>query len=587
MTRFAAALLTAATLAGLASAAPRTDPAQAPGPDLASAITLFREDAESFNNFNTMRWSDGKIANARAFLSARLKGLETLAFDALSQEGKVDYLLLRNHLRSKSAYNDLAERQLAEMDRVLTVRSIIIPLEEARWRMETCDPRTAAEQLARIPSLIKAAREGIDAGREAARQSKPPAPDAITLSPTVALRASRALDTFNGSLRTWFEYHDGFQPNFTWWCRKPHEEAARAISELAKFIREEVAGVRGKPEDPLIGDPIGRETLLADLKNEFIGLSPETLIEIGNAEFAWCEAQMRSAADAMGMGDDWKSAIERVKGDAMPPGEQTTYITTVAREAIAFMKDNNLVTIPPMCEEFWRLRMLSPEAQRTLPFAAYNEQSILVASPTSDMSHADKLMALRGNNRHFTRIVTPHELIPGHHLQLFVADRERPYRRLFSTPFFVEGWALYWEMKLWDLGWARTPEERVGMLFWRMHRCARIIVSLKFHLGEMTPAEMVDFLVDRVGHERANATAEVRRYIGGDYSPLYQCGYMIGGKQLRAMHTEAKVRGMAERDFNDAVLRCGSIPMELVRAQVLGTPLRRDKEAEWDFSTGR
>ena len=49
------------------------------------------------------------------------------------------------------------------------------------------------------------------------------------------------------------------------------------------------------------------------------------------------------------------------------------------------------------------------------------------------------------------------------------------------------------------------------MLFWRMHRCARIIFSLSFHLGKMTPQECIDFLVDKVGHERDNATAEVRR----------------------------------------------------------------------------
>ena len=134
-------------------------------------------------------------------------------------------------------------------------------------------------------------------------------------------------------------------------------------------------------------------------------------------------------------------------------------------------------------------------------------------------SAANAPAATRGNNRCFTRIVVPHELIPGHHLQRFFADRERPYRRRFSTPFYVEGWALYWEMKLWDMDWARSPQDRIGMLFWRMHRCARIIFSLSFHLGTMTPQQCIDFLVDRVGHERDNATAEVRRSFAGMYGP--------------------------------------------------------------------
>jgi uncharacterized protein (DUF885 family) len=66
-------------------------------------------------------------------------------------------------------------------------------------------------------------------------------------------------------------------------------------------------------------------------------------------------------------------------------------------------------------------------------------------------------------------------------------------------------------MQLWENDFPRGPEDRIGMLFWRMHRAARIIFSLSFHLERMTPQEAVDFLVDRVGHELANAEGEVRR----------------------------------------------------------------------------
>ena len=86
-------------------------------------------------------------------------------------------------------------------------------------------------------------------------------------------------------------------------------------------------------------------------------------------------------------------------------------------------------------------------------------------------------------------------------------------------PFFGEGWALYWELTLYDMGFHKTPEEKVGALFWRMHRCARIIFSLKFHMGQWSPQECIDFLVDRVGHERENATAEVRRSFAGRLRP--------------------------------------------------------------------
>jgi uncharacterized protein (DUF885 family) len=70
----------------------------------------------------------------------------------------------------------------------------------------------------------------------------------------------------------------------------------------------------------------------------------------------------------------------------------------------------------------------------------------------------------------------------------------------------------------------KTPEDRIGFLFWRSHRCARIIFSLSFHLEKMTPQECIDLLVNRVGHEVDNATAEVRRSFNGTYSAALSSG---------------------------------------------------------------
>ena len=123
------------------------------------------------------------------------------------------------------------------------------------------------------------------------------------------------------------------------------------------------------------------------------------------------------------------------------------------------------------------------------------------------------------------------------------------------------------------------------MLFWRTHRAARIIFSLKFHLGEMSPQEAVDFLVDRVGHERANATAEVRRSFDGSYSPLYQVAYMMGGLQIRALHEELVGRGkMTDRAFHDAILQGGTMPIEMVRASLTKQELTREHVASWRFA---
>ncbi|MBL8999157.1 MAG: DUF885 family protein, partial [Gemmatimonadetes bacterium] len=203
-------------------------------------------------------------------------------------------------------------------------------------------------------------------------------------------------------------------------------------------------------------------------------------------------------------GDDWRAAMERVKERYVEPGKQPDLIRDLALEAVDWVERRGWVTIPPLAREVWRMEMMSPERQKVSPFFLGGEV-ILVSYPTDGMEHDDKLMSMRGNNPHFSRATVQHELIPGHHLQGFMAARYSSHRDLFSTPFWGEGLAFYWEFRLWDDGFPRGPEDRIGMLFWRMHRAARIVFSLRVHLGTMTPDEAVTYLVEQVGHERANA----------------------------------------------------------------------------------
>ena len=339
------------------------------------------------------------------------------------------------------------------------------------------------------------------------------------------------------------------------------------------------------PQAARRGGPIGAEGLRIHLKHDMMPYSAEELLAIGEAEFDYLEAELLKASREMGFGDDWRAAQEAVKRRAVPPGEKPSLVRDLAYQSEAFLDARGSVTIPPLAREVWRMGMMSPERQLVSPFFLGGEQ-ITISYPTDEMSHEDKLMSMRGNNPHFNRATVHHELIPGHHLQGFMTQRFNEHRQPFSTPFWGEGWALYWEFVLWDQGFPRGPEDRIGMLFWRMHRAARIIFSLSYHLGLMTEEEAVDFLVERVGHERANAAAEVRRSFEGNYSPLYQVGYMMGGMQFRALRREFVDSGrMSEREFHDTILMGGTMPVELVRARLNGgAGLTRDYTARWRFA---
>ena len=542
---------------------------------MARVVERFREDDGALRRRYDAPWSAEARSRMTRFYTAWREALRDLAFDRLAVEGRIDWILLDYELRYRLSELERQGALYAQMTPLLPFAAELIALHEGRRRLEPVDGRDVAARLAAMPARIDAARSAVEAalgrgGREA--------PSSI-----VGARAAEAVDQVRGALRRWYGFHGGYDPMFTWWVSDPYERVDRALESYAGFLRGRVVGESEGEDAPIVGDPIGAAGLEADLLHEMIPYSAAELIRIAEREFAWCEAEMKRASREMGYGDDWKAALEHVKTLHVAPGSQPALVIRLAEEAIAFMKTNDLVTVPPLAEEVWRMEMLSPERQKVSPFFLGGEV-FWVSYPTDEMEHADKLMSMRGNNEHFSRAVAHHELIPGHHLQGFMNDRHNAHRQIFRTPFWHEGNALYWEFRLWDLGFARGPEDRVGMLFWRMHRAARIIFSLSFHLERMTPAEAVDFLVDRVGHERANAEAEVRRSFNGSYPPLYQAGYMLGGLQFQALHRDLVGSGrMTERAFHDAILEGGPMPVEMVRARLTGQALERDHRPGWRF----
>ncbi|MEX0906731.1 MAG: DUF885 family protein [Gemmatimonadota bacterium] len=180
-----------------------------------------------------------------------------------------------------------------------------------------------------------------------------------------------------------------------------------------------------------------------------------------------------SASRRMGYGDDWRAAQEIVKQAAVPPGEKQALVRDLGYESEAFVEAHDLITMPPHMREIWRMAMKSAERQVGGAFF-YGGLEIGISYATEEQSHDLKLMSMRGNNPHFNRATVHHELIPGHGLQSWMTSRFNSHRSMFGGPFWGEGWALYFEFVLWDKDFARGPEDEIGMLFWRMHRAARI-----------------------------------------------------------------------------------------------------------------
>lgn len=498
------------------------------------------------------------------------KELMSVHFSGLSKEEKADYILLKNQIEKDSYFLKIEEKEYREVAHVTAFATPLYSFIQQRAEGKKPD----AQQTARSFDEMNAAFIV-----EKAKAANTPF--------TSWQKAEKAFQVVNGLRRGLLEayhFYDGYDPMFTWWTERPYIALDSSMTAYEKFLRSNFKNTSVKDDGSgIIGKPIGRAALIKSLQTEFIPYTPEELVAIAQKQFAWCDAEMLKASEELGFGKDWKAALEKVKSSYVPPGEQPAMVAALAEEAIRFLEDRDLVTIPALAKETWRTTMMSPAAQRINPFFLGGEE-IIISYPTNTMEHREKMMSMRGNNPHFSKATVHHELIPGHHLQQFMQNRYKTYRYIFDTPFWIEGWALYWELNLWDKGFAKSPEDRIGMLFWRMHRCARIIFSLNYHLEKMTPQQCIDFLVDRVGHEYANAEAEVRRSFTGGYGPLYQIAYMIGGLQLYELQKELVGQGkLTEKQFHDRVLRENCIPIEILRAILKEEDIAADYKTSWKF----
>ena len=598
--------------------------ARAPVSEMRSAIERYTVDRGSLARSYPVGVSTSRRERFKKFYTEWLNSLQRLDFDSMTQDGKIDYILFRNHLEYELRQLDIQSRQLTEIEPLLPFAPKIIELEETRRRMEPINSPKVAATLTELRKQVDDRRRALELGLrpEGRAGDTNPNVEPLRVKKPVANRAVAALNGLRNNLRNWYTFYNGYDPVFTWWNEEPYRSLDQALTTYGAFISERVVGIRpeggqtqagqtrggpggggqggggggggqgfqrpsgaARPGDTsdIVGDPIRREALLSELRSEMIPYTPEEIIAIGYKEMAWCENEMKKASRALGYGDDWHKALEHVKNLYVEPGKQPEMIRDLALEAIKFVEDNNLVTVPELARESWRMEMMTPERQLVSPFFLGGEV-IQVSFPTNTMAHEQKMMSMRGNNIHFSRATVHHELIPGHHLQGFMAARNKPYRGVFGTPFWTEGNALYWELLFWDLNFPKTPENRIGMLFWRMHRCARIIFSLSFHLEKMTPQECIELLVNKVGHERDNATAEVRRSFDGSYGPLYQIAYLIGGLQQYAMYKDLVVSGkMSIKAYNDALLKENRIPIEMLRAAITNQKLTRDFVTKWKF----
>lgn len=390
-------------------------------------VTRDYADLQSYYDIGISPTRSSKLST---FFRDEYKDLLSQAFELYSEEEKIDYILLKNYLRRNLSELQLIDESNKKMDVVLPFAPTLVRLCENKRDMKSLDPQEAAKDVYELGIVLESVERDILGGK-------------IKVQKATAYRAANMLANLQKKIQGWFLFYDGYDPSFTWWLGEPFKTMNSMMDSVIVSIRQTLVGISPDDNDAIVGQPIGREGLLAALDAEMIAYTPEQIIKIGHSEYAWCESEMKKAAQELGFENDWRAALEHVKNTYVEPGKQPQLIFDLAHEAIEFVAKYDLVTVPLIASQQWRMFMMSPEEQKTNPFFL-GGNDIQVSYPTNTMGHKDKLMSMRGNNPHFARSTVFHEVIPGHKLQYYSLMRYKPYRAAIgNTPFWIEGWAFY------------------------------------------------------------------------------------------------------------------------------------------------
>ena len=160
-----------------------------------------------------------------------------------------------------------------------------------------------------------------------------------------------------------------------------------------------------------------------------------------------------------------------------------------------------------------------------------------------------------------------HESIPGHHLQIAIAQELEgvpKFRRNGNVTVYIEGWGLYTERLADEMGLYSGDLERMGILSFDSWRAGRLVVDTGLHAMGWSRQQAIDYFVDNSPQARNNIVNEVDRYIGYIGQAL---AYKMGQRELFRLRAEAKTLMGPRfdiRGFHDTVLENGPVPLDLL-----------------------
>lgn len=344
------------------------------------------------------------------------------------------------------------------------------------------------------------------------------------------------------------------------------EKALSALAAFGAALRDEI-----EPNTDPLAFAIGEEQFSRRLHHEHaLMAAPPELWRYGLRLQEETEAELTALAAEQGS-TSWRELVDRMRGDA-PAGDVLEVYTQELARARDFVVERELVSAPSGPVDI----VPTPAFLVSLvPFAAYEPPPIYlgeqrgrfyVTRPDPSLPPEAYAQQLRGHCLHAIPAMVAHEAYPGHHLQLLTAQHlGSEVRRHLWTPVMVEGWALYCEQLMEEVGFYEGVSQQLFRLVNLLWRAVRIVLDVGLHTRGMSPGEAVDYMVKHLPIERSSAEAEVRRYCAW---PTYQLCYAVGRREilrLRDSYREEAGAAFSLRTFHDTLLRYGGLPVSLAR----------------------
>ena len=205
------------------------------------------------------------------------------------------------------------------------------------------------------------------------------------------------------------------------------------------------------------------------------------------------------------------------------------------------------------------------------PYAPQDSKTLLFLPTPADQATPEQRDAFfRDFNHHFNVMITPHELIPGHYLQLkFASQHPHKVRALFGDGVYIEGWGTFAERLMLDLGWGE-PLDRIAHLKKQLENIARTIVDIRVHTQEMSREETLAFVQNQALQDEQFAANMWRRAITSAPQLTF---YYLGYREVWGLYEDVREAQGGDFDlqvFMDGMMELGPVPVRHYRKRMLG-----------------